>query len=105
MRNKKIEPVTQQEMRVWLTRRQLLEIIGRLWPCRCGHSDCSNRMNGPCYVQVLDRYERLARTRASQVAGSGAGRAQVWATIQKDYPALELVTMESIVEEAVNYKH
>jgi len=72
--------VKPEELRRWLTRRQLLESIGRLKPCQYGYG--------------------MARDRALEMRACGASRVDVWKTINHDYPALRPTTVSTILEEA-----
>jgi len=92
--------VKPEELRRWLTRRQLLESIGRLKPCQYGHFDCSTQHGGPCYSEVLDQFYGMARDRALEMRACGASRVDVWKTINHDYPALRPTTVSTILEEA-----
>ncbi len=94
------DPLTHLEMRKWLTRRQLLRNIDRLRQCRYGHVQCSSQRGGPCFIEVRDRFYGMAKDRALEMATFGADRDQVALSILREYPVLEQLTMETIVEEA-----
>ncbi|MEE8191403.1 MAG: hypothetical protein V3T74_01560 [Gemmatimonadales bacterium] len=94
------EPLTEQELRTWLTRREVMSALKRLRTCRNGHAQCSTHEGGPCHARLLDRIHAAARDRALDMVTCGNGRAQVRSAIIREYPALGQDTLELIVDEA-----
>ncbi len=75
--------------------------IQRLQTCRYGHRDCSTHYGGPCFAELSERFEGMARNRAFELAAHGAGRTEIRRAISHDFPALELDMLEEIIDEAV----
>jgi hypothetical protein len=94
------EPLTEQELRTWLTRREVMSALKRLRTCHDGHARCSTHEGGPCHASLLDRIHSAARARALDMVARGNGRAQVQGAIIREYPALGQDSLELIVDEA-----
>jgi hypothetical protein len=99
-----IEPLGQEEIRTWLTRRELLASMRRLRRCRNGHFSCSTHTDGPCYKELHDRFRAMARDRAAEMVACGADRAMLWSSICRSFPVLAPATVDSIVEEAFDFE-
>jgi hypothetical protein len=96
------QPSTDQELRRWLTRRELMASIERLQTCHYGHPRCSTHYGGPCFAELSERFYGMARGRALEMAAGGVGRAEIWKTISHAFPALELDKLQEIIDEAVS---
>jgi predicted PP-loop superfamily ATPase len=94
------EPLTEQELRTWLTRREIMSALKRLRTCHNGHARCSTHEGGPCHARLLDRIQGAARDRALDMVACGDARAQVQRAIIREYPALGQDTLDLIVDEA-----
>jgi hypothetical protein len=96
-------PQTEDELRTWITRRQVMAAIYRLKSCHNGHDECSTHQNGPCYAELLDQISATARDRALQLAATGSNRAHVWGVVTREYPSLDDQTLEDIIEDAFSH--
>lgn len=94
------QPLTDEEVRAWLTRHTIMANIRRLQLCQYGHSHCSINFGGPCARELLERLYRFARNRALAMARSGEPRAEIAATIRHDYSPLGDDRLEMIIDEA-----
>lgn len=93
-------PASDKELGTWLNRHNIMAHIRRLHECQHGHSRCSTHPGGPCSAELIDEFFALARDRALEMASCGAPRAEVWATINREYPALGPERLEMILDEA-----
>ena len=98
-----IEPLGQEEIRNWLTRRELFASLRRLRRCRNGHFSCSTHTDGPCFEELHDRFRALARDRAAELVACGADRAKLWSSIYRNFPVLAPATVDAIIEEAFEF--
>jgi len=96
-------PQTEDELRTWITRRQVMAAIHRLKSCHNGHEECSTHLGGPCFADLLEDIRLTARERALQLAASGSDRAHMWGVITREYPSLDDDALLGIVEEASSY--
>jgi hypothetical protein len=97
------EPHTDEELRTWLTRHQLMAAIQRLQPCHNGHEACSTEDGGPCHAELVERVSTTARERAFRLAAAGSDRAEVWGVVTREYPILDDSRLEEIIEEAFSH--
>ncbi len=93
-------PTTDKELGTWLNRHNIMARVLRLHECQRGHSRCSTHPGGPCSAEVIDELYNHARDRALELASSGAPRAEVWAIINREYPALGPDRLELVLDEA-----
>jgi len=96
-------PQTEDELRTWITRRQVMAAIHRLKSCHNGHEGCSTHLDGPCFADLLEDIRLTARERALQLAASGSDRAHIWGVITREYPSLDDDALLGVVEEASSH--
>jgi hypothetical protein len=94
------DPQTENDLRMWLNRRELMASISRLRTCQYGHDDCSTHEGGPCHAELLDKLNDLARDRALELVAQKNSQAAVTYLINREYPALGYDTLALIVDEA-----
>jgi hypothetical protein len=97
------EPHTDEEVRTWLTRHQLMAAIQRLETCHKGHEACSTDDGGPCHAELVERVSTTARERALRLAAAGSDRAEVWGVVAREYAVLDESKLEEIIEEAFSH--
>ena len=93
-------PSTDKEIGTWLNRHTIMARVLRLHQCQVGHSRCSTHPGGPCSAEVIDELYGHARHRALELARRGAPRGEVWALINREYPALGSDRLQMIIDEA-----
>lgn len=93
-------PSTDKEIGTWLNRHTIMARVLRLHQCQLGHSRCSTHPGGPCSAEVIDELYDHARHRAFELARRGTPRGEVWALINREYPALGSDRLQMIIDEA-----
>ncbi len=95
------ELLSHEDLRKWLTRRELLSGMRQLRTCQHGHFYCSTREGGHCFKEALGRFCALAKDRALELAACGAGRDEIGDTIRRQFAVLHPATVEEIVEDTL----
>lgn len=94
------QPSSNKEIGTWLNRHTIMARVLRLHQCRLGHQKCSTHPAGPCSAEIIDALSGHARDRALELASCGAPRGEVWAIINREFPALGPDRLQPVIDEA-----